>query len=161
MWKSQREIATLTCQEWPTTWRKMYVEFILKWCTVCFLRFKGQLTDPVCFPSSPFPLQVKVLPLFQEQKSFTVDANGQDLQMETILVYYVDEEPPTFTMKSLSGGIIAVIVVVVLAVVIGLLALVSALLDINVIKWGTAEVFFFFLFPFEVSVWILIFFLCL
>lgn len=49
--------------------------------------------------------------------------------MENILVYYVDAEPPTFTMKNLSGGIIAVIVVVVLAVVIGLLALVSALLD--------------------------------
>lgn len=45
--------------------------------------------------------------------------------MENILVYYVDEEPPTFTMKHLSGGIIAVIVVVVLAVVAGLLVLVS------------------------------------
>lgn len=48
------------------------------------------------------------------------------MEMENILVYYVDEEPPTFTMKNLSGGIIAVIVVVVLAVVAGLLALVSA-----------------------------------
>lgn len=50
---------------------------------------------------------------------------SQQLEMENILVYYVDEEAPTFTMKHLSGGIIAVIVVVVLAVVIGLLALVS------------------------------------
>lgn len=51
---------------------------------------------------------------------------GQKLQMENILVYYVDEEAPTFTMQNLPGGIIAVIVVVVLAVVIGLLVLVSA-----------------------------------
>lgn len=48
----------------------------------------------------------------------------QTVDMEDILVYYVDTKPPTFTMKNLSGGIIAVIVVVVLAVVIGLLALV-------------------------------------
>lgn len=52
---------------------------------------------------------------------------GKSLEMENILVYYVDEEAPTFTMKNLSGGIIAVIVVVVLAVVIGLLVLVSVL----------------------------------
>lgn len=45
--------------------------------------------------------------------------------MENILVYYVDEKAPTFTMKNLSGGIIAVIVVVVLAVVAGLLVLVG------------------------------------
>lgn len=52
--------------------------------------------------------------------------DGKKLEMENILVYYVDEEAPTFTMKHLSGGIIAVIVVVVLAVVAGLLVLVSA-----------------------------------
>lgn len=46
--------------------------------------------------------------------------------MEKVVVYYVDEEAPTFTMKNLSGGIIAVIVVVVLLVVLGLVALVSA-----------------------------------
>lgn len=53
---------------------------------------------------------------------------GQTLEMENILVYYVDEDPPTFTMKNLSAGIIAVIVVVVLAVVAGLLVLVSFIL---------------------------------
>lgn len=51
--------------------------------------------------------------------------DNQKLEMENILVYYVDEEAPTFTMKNLSGGIIAVIVVVVLAVVAGLLIVVS------------------------------------
>uniref|UniRef100_G3LHZ8 Epithelial cell adhesion n=1 Tax=Amphilophus sagittae TaxID=858759 RepID=G3LHZ8_AMPSG len=65
---------------------------------------------------------VKVLPLFRAQSKFEPVADGHKLEMEKILVYYVDEEPPTFTMKHLTGGIIAVIVVVVLAVVAGLLA---------------------------------------
>lgn len=69
---------------------------------------------------------MKVLPLFKDQGKFEPKVSGQTMEMENILVYYVDEEPPTFTMKNLSGGIIAVIVVVVLAVVIGLLVLVSA-----------------------------------
>ncbi|CAK6962346.1 epithelial cell adhesion molecule [Scomber scombrus] len=66
---------------------------------------------------------VKVLPLFMDQKKFEPKVGAQTLEMENILVYYVDEEAPTFTMKNLSGGIIAVIVVVVLAVVAGLLVL--------------------------------------
>lgn len=66
---------------------------------------------------------VKVLPLFKDTAKFEPNVAGQKLEMENILVYYVDEEPPTFTMKHLSGGIIAVIVVVVLAVVAGLLVL--------------------------------------
>lgn len=66
---------------------------------------------------------VKVLPLFKDQEKFEPVVNSKKLEMDSILVYYVDEEPPTFTMKHLSGGIIAVIVVVVLAVVAGLLVL--------------------------------------
>ncbi|XP_078129904.1 epithelial cell adhesion molecule [Sander vitreus] len=67
---------------------------------------------------------VKVLPLFQnDQVKFAPALGNQNVEMENILVYYVDEEAPTFTMKNLSGGIIAVIVVVVLAVVAGLLVL--------------------------------------
>ncbi|XP_037322330.2 epithelial cell adhesion molecule [Pungitius pungitius] len=66
---------------------------------------------------------VKVLPLFKNPEKFVPVVGGQTLEMENILVYYVDEDPPTFTMKHLSGGIIAVIVVVVLAVIAGLLVL--------------------------------------
>lgn len=73
-----------------------------------------------------FVLQVKVLPLFKDQEKFEAKVGTQKLEMENILVYYVDEEAPTFTMKNLSGGIIAVIVVVVLAVVAGVLVLVSS-----------------------------------
>ncbi|XP_041803554.1 epithelial cell adhesion molecule [Chelmon rostratus] len=66
---------------------------------------------------------VKVLPLFKNQDKFEPTVGSEKLEMDSILVYYVDEEAPTFTMKNLSGGIIAVIVVVVLAVVAGLLVL--------------------------------------
>ncbi|XP_008274750.1 epithelial cell adhesion molecule [Stegastes partitus] len=66
---------------------------------------------------------VKVLPLFNNQERFEPTVGTQKLEMENILVYYVDEKNPTFTMKNLSGGIIAVIVVVVLAVLAGLLVL--------------------------------------
>ncbi|KAL6101565.1 tacstd2 [Pungitius sinensis] len=66
---------------------------------------------------------VKVLPLFKSTDKFAPVIGGQTLEMDNILVYYVDEDPPTFTMKHLSGGIIAVIVVVVLAVIAGLLVL--------------------------------------
>ncbi|XP_026164278.1 epithelial cell adhesion molecule [Mastacembelus armatus] len=69
---------------------------------------------------------VKVLPLFRSQNKFLPKVDNQPLEMENILVYYVDEEAPTFTMKNLTGGIIAVIVVVVLAVVAGVLVLIFA-----------------------------------
>ncbi|XP_028324500.1 epithelial cell adhesion molecule [Gouania willdenowi] len=66
---------------------------------------------------------IKVLPLFKNQEKFEPTIGNQKLEMEKILVYYVDEEAPTFTMQHLSGGIIAVIVVVVVAVVAGFLIL--------------------------------------
>ncbi|KAI1894506.1 hypothetical protein AGOR_G00116500 [Albula goreensis] len=67
---------------------------------------------------------VKVLPLFKSEAKFEPSVEGKaNLEMENILVYYVDEDPPTFTMKRLTGGVIAVIVVVILAVAAGLLIL--------------------------------------
>lgn len=80
---------------------------------------KSDLTDMAYYMEK----DVKVLPLLKSQEPFTPMVGGQKLEMENILVYYVDEKAPTFTMKNLSGGIIAVIVVVVLAVVAGLLIL--------------------------------------
>ncbi|TSK42143.1 Epithelial cell adhesion molecule [Bagarius yarrelli] len=66
---------------------------------------------------------VKVLPLFKEQSKFEIKPNGNPMEMENILVYYVDEKAPTFTMQRLTGGVIAVIVVVILVVLIGLIVL--------------------------------------
>ncbi|XP_023676027.2 epithelial cell adhesion molecule-like [Paramormyrops kingsleyae] len=66
---------------------------------------------------------VKILPLFTGENKFLPTVGGQTLDFEDIVVYYVDEKPPTFTMKRLTGGVIAVIVVVILAVAAGLLVL--------------------------------------
>ncbi|XP_066552863.1 epithelial cell adhesion molecule [Amia ocellicauda] len=67
---------------------------------------------------------VKVLPLFaNETNKFEPMVGAQQVQFENILIYYVDSKPPTFTMKRLTGGIIAVIVVVIVAVIAGLLVL--------------------------------------
>ncbi|XP_043110463.1 epithelial cell adhesion molecule [Puntigrus tetrazona] len=66
---------------------------------------------------------VKVLPLFVSPQPFEVSVEGNKVSMENILVYYVDEKAPTFTMQRLTGGIIAVIVVVSLIVIGGLLVI--------------------------------------
>ncbi|XP_054456224.1 epithelial cell adhesion molecule [Anoplopoma fimbria] len=84
---------------------------------------KGDRTNDLTQMAYYMEKDVKVLPLFSNPEKFAPVVGGQMLEMKNILVYYVDEEPPTFTMKNLSGGIIAVIVVVVLAVVAGLLVL--------------------------------------
>uniref|UniRef100_A0A3B4B278 Thyroglobulin type-1 domain-containing protein n=1 Tax=Periophthalmus magnuspinnatus TaxID=409849 RepID=A0A3B4B278_9GOBI len=82
---------------------------------------------------------IKALPLLRSQDPFTPTVGGQKLEFENILVYYVDEKAPTFTMKNLSGGIIAVIVVVVLAVVAGLLVLVSFQIKTRQGKYNKAQ----------------------
>uniref|UniRef100_A0A671K0Q8 Epithelial cell adhesion molecule n=1 Tax=Sinocyclocheilus anshuiensis TaxID=1608454 RepID=A0A671K0Q8_9TELE len=62
-------------------------------------------------------------PLFQDYKPFEVSVEGSKVSVENILLYYVDEVVPTFTMQSPTDGIIAVIVVVSLIVIAGLLVL--------------------------------------
>ncbi|KAM6956306.1 epithelial cell adhesion molecule [Aplochiton taeniatus] len=84
---------------------------------------KGDRTHDLSQMAYYMEKDVKVLPLFESQNKFTPSVDGKPLDMENILVYYVDEEAPTFTMQRLTGGIIAVIVVVALAVVAGLLVL--------------------------------------
>ncbi|XP_030631506.1 epithelial cell adhesion molecule-like [Chanos chanos] len=66
---------------------------------------------------------VKAQPLLASSSKFEPNVAGQKLEMENILVYYVDEKAPTITMQRLTGGIVAVIVVVILAVLVGLLVL--------------------------------------
>lgn len=53
--------------------------------------------------------------------------NGEQLDLEPgrTAIYYVDEKPPEFSMQGLQAGIIAVIVVVTLAVIAGIVVLVS------------------------------------
>ncbi|RXM34427.1 Epithelial cell adhesion molecule [Acipenser ruthenus] len=67
---------------------------------------------------------IKVLPLFyNDSKKFSPSVDSKNVEFENILVYYVDAEPPTFTMKRLTAGVVAVIVVVVLAIIAGLVVL--------------------------------------
>lgn len=51
--------------------------------------------------------------------------NGMKLGFDQAYVYYIDSKNPEFSMKGMTPGIIAVIVVVCLAVVAGLVVLVS------------------------------------
>ncbi|NXV13191.1 EPCAM protein, partial [Cepphus grylle] len=51
---------------------------------------------------------------------------NEGLRFEKTSVYYVDEIPPEFSMKSLTPGLIAVIVVVIVAIVAGIVVLVSS-----------------------------------
>ncbi|XP_014817847.1 PREDICTED: epithelial cell adhesion molecule isoform X2 [Calidris pugnax] len=54
--------------------------------------------------------------------NMTID--NERLLFEKVAVYYVDEIPPEFSMKSLTPGLIAVIVIVVIAIVAGIVVLV-------------------------------------
>ncbi|OXB82824.1 UNVERIFIED_CONTAM: hypothetical protein H355_010394 [Colinus virginianus] len=54
--------------------------------------------------------------------NMSIDNEG--LNFESMMVYYIDEVPPEFSMKSLTAGVIVIIVIIVLAVVAGIVALV-------------------------------------
>ncbi|NWW86343.1 EPCAM protein, partial [Rhynochetos jubatus] len=56
--------------------------------------------------------------------TLNVSIDNEMLHMEKTMVYYVDEIPPEFSMKSLTPGLIAVIVVIIVAVVAGIVVLV-------------------------------------
>ncbi|XP_015268401.1 PREDICTED: tumor-associated calcium signal transducer 2 [Gekko japonicus] len=51
---------------------------------------------------------------------FNLSVNEEPLDIEEILIYYVDEKPAEFSMQRLTPGIIAVVVVVILAIIIGI-----------------------------------------
>ncbi|XP_077189678.1 tumor-associated calcium signal transducer 2 [Paroedura picta] len=55
---------------------------------------------------------------------FNISVNKEPLEIEEILIYYVDEKAPEISMKRLTPGIIAVVVVVILAIIIGITVLV-------------------------------------
>lgn len=65
--------------------------------------------------------------LFHSSKSMDLRVNGEPLDLDPgqTLIYYVDEKAPEFSMQGLTAGIIAVIVVVSLAVIAGIVVLVS------------------------------------
>ncbi|ELK06201.1 tumor-associated calcium signal transducer 2 [Pteropus alecto] len=62
--------------------------------------------------------------LFPGRDGLDLNVRGEPLLVERTLIYYLDEKPPQFSMKRLTSGLIAVIVVVVLALVAGVAVLV-------------------------------------
>lgn len=71
-----------------------------------------------------FEKDVKGDSVFPSGNTFDLAVNGAPLEIEKILIYYVDEKPPEFSMKRLTAGVIAVVVVVILAIIIGITVLV-------------------------------------
>ncbi len=64
---------------------------------------------------------MKELPLFKDQEKFELVVNGKKLELEKIVVDYVDEELPTISMKAknlISGITVAVVVGVPMLVII-------------------------------------------
>ncbi|XP_060629579.1 tumor-associated calcium signal transducer 2 [Anolis sagrei] len=67
-----------------------------------------------------FEKDIKRTSLFHFSNAFNLSVSGEPLDIEEILIYYIDEKPPEFSMKQLTPGIIAVVVVVVLAFITGI-----------------------------------------
>ncbi|XP_028617555.1 epithelial cell adhesion molecule [Grammomys surdaster] len=74
-----------------------------------------------------FEKDVKGESLFHPSKNMDLRVNGEPLDLDPgqTLIYYVDEKAPEFSMQGLTAGIIAVIVVVTLAIIAGIVVLVS------------------------------------
>ncbi|XP_034966956.1 epithelial cell adhesion molecule [Zootoca vivipara] len=56
--------------------------------------------------------------------SLTLDSSTGSLRSNDVIIYYIDDKAPEFTMQRLTPGIIAVIVIIILAIVAGILVLV-------------------------------------
>ncbi|XP_054837964.1 tumor-associated calcium signal transducer 2 [Eublepharis macularius] len=70
-----------------------------------------------------FEKDIKGISVFR-QSMFNLSVNKEPLDIEEVLIYYVDEKLPEFSMKRLTPGVIAVVVVVILAIIIGITVLV-------------------------------------
>ncbi|NWR89127.1 EPCAM protein, partial [Furnarius figulus] len=70
-----------------------------------------------------FEKDVKGDSIFHNNR-LNVSIDNEALEFEKTVVYYVDEIPPEFSMKSLTPGLIAVIVVVVIAIISAIVVLV-------------------------------------
>ncbi|XP_020848718.1 tumor-associated calcium signal transducer 2 [Phascolarctos cinereus] len=53
-----------------------------------------------------------------------LEVRGEPLRVEDTMIYYVDDKPPQFSMKRMTAGLIAVIVVLALAILAGIVVLV-------------------------------------
>uniref|UniRef100_A0A8C0VE87 Epithelial cell adhesion molecule n=1 Tax=Cyanistes caeruleus TaxID=156563 RepID=A0A8C0VE87_CYACU len=71
-----------------------------------------------------FEKDVKGQSIFHNSVGLNVSIDNEPVKLEKTVVYYVDEIAPEFSMKSLTPGLIAVIVVIVIAIVTAIVVLV-------------------------------------
>ncbi|XP_030726164.1 tumor-associated calcium signal transducer 2 [Globicephala melas] len=71
-----------------------------------------------------FERDIKGESLFPGHSGLDVRVRGEPLLLERTLIYYLDEKSPHFSMKRLTSGLIAVIVVVLVSLVAGVAVLV-------------------------------------
>uniref|UniRef100_A0A8B9P5C0 Tumor associated calcium signal transducer 2 n=1 Tax=Apteryx owenii TaxID=8824 RepID=A0A8B9P5C0_APTOW len=71
-----------------------------------------------------FEKDIKDNSLFHSNNTLNVSVNGAALDIEKILIYYVDEKPPEFSASRMIAGVSAVVTVVTLTIVFGVSALV-------------------------------------
>ncbi|KAF4084911.1 hypothetical protein AMELA_G00111470 [Ameiurus melas] len=82
---------------------------------------------------------VVVHSLFNEQMKFEPTIKGEKLEIESIMVYYVNEKKPQNSMQTLTTGLLTVIGVFILAAFVGLFILVSSLFLIRRQKMSQYE----------------------
>ncbi|XP_074859463.1 tumor-associated calcium signal transducer 2 [Carettochelys insculpta] len=80
-----------------------------------------------------FEKDVKRESMFDPSNAFNLSVGGQPLDIEEILIYFVDEKPPEFSMKRLTAGVTAVLAVVILSIITGIIVLVITR------KWKTGK----------------------
>lgn len=69
--------------------------------------------------------------LFNDQMKFEPVVEGETLDIESIVVYYVDEKEKTSSMQTLTLSLLTVTGVFILAACAGLLILVSSLTELK------------------------------
>ncbi|XP_032074399.1 tumor-associated calcium signal transducer 2 [Thamnophis elegans] len=80
-----------------------------------------------------FEKDIKLDSPFASDNKFNITVKGELLDIEKVLIYYVDEIPPEFSMQFLKIGAIAVAVVVLVAILIGIIVFVFMR------KWRTGK----------------------
>ncbi|XP_070602106.1 tumor-associated calcium signal transducer 2 [Erythrolamprus reginae] len=71
-----------------------------------------------------FEKDIKRVSPFASNNKFNITVNGETLDIEQVLIYYVDEIPPEFTMQFVKAGVVAVAVVLLAAILIGIIVFV-------------------------------------
>ncbi|KGL72741.1 Tumor-associated calcium signal transducer 2, partial [Tinamus guttatus] len=75
-----------------------------------------------------FEKDIKNDSIFHTNSKLNVSVNGKALDIENILIYYIDEKPPQFSARRMISGITVVVTVVTLTIIFGVTVVV-------ILKW--------------------------